>query len=326
MKLSIIIPVYNVERYIARCLDSVFDQDIPEEEYEVICVNDCSTDSSANIIRGYESIRSNLTLINLQENRGSGYARSVALNRASGEYVWFVDADDTVFTNVFNRLFEYCSKQNLDILLFNYQINIDNSIEIRDSNKFSNSGVMSGVEFVDMEFNGSLAKLSVVWHSIYSKNFLTKNQINFPDMRVSQDAIFAWRAIIKAERMESISEYFYCFRPNIYSTTESTNRDFNKYYSKSILFAIESAKILDDYSPYGNIRASLIDSVNWGLESFIKYTKSQNIDMQRTIHKKLRANYNNIIVLKQLMNKRQRLVYQSIKLPFCIWGKIVDII
>ena len=96
IRLSIIIPFYNVEQYIALCLDSVYHQDIPEEEYEVICVDDCSPDSSIAIVEEYAKKHTNLVVVRNQYNRKLGGARNAGMEVATGRYVWFVDSDDFV--------------------------------------------------------------------------------------------------------------------------------------------------------------------------------------------------------------------------------------
>ena len=94
-KLSIVVPAYNMENYIARCLDSIFISQEPEERYEVIVVNDGSKDKTKDIVNEYLPKHQNLTLIS-QENQGLSAARNAGLERITGDYVWFVDSDDAV--------------------------------------------------------------------------------------------------------------------------------------------------------------------------------------------------------------------------------------
>ena len=94
--LSVIVPFYNVERFISECLDSVFDQDIPLSEYEVICVNDGSPDNCAQILAEYEQKYPGIFRVITQENRGLGEARNTGMKVAQGEYIAFVDSDDYV--------------------------------------------------------------------------------------------------------------------------------------------------------------------------------------------------------------------------------------
>ena len=106
-RLSIIIPFYNVEQYIAQCLDSVYDQDIPENEYEVICVNDASPDASVDIVKRYQKEHSNLILIEHDRNKKLGAARNTGRKVAIGKYIWNVDSDDKIAPNCLNNLLKY---------------------------------------------------------------------------------------------------------------------------------------------------------------------------------------------------------------------------
>lgn len=98
MFLSIVIPAFNVEKYIAECLDSCMCQDVSNDEYEVICVDDGSTDRTGLILDDYERRCSNISVIH-QANHGLPSARNTGLDRAIGDYIWFVDSDDVIEHN-----------------------------------------------------------------------------------------------------------------------------------------------------------------------------------------------------------------------------------
>ena len=96
--LSIVVPVYNAETYIKQCLDSLLEQDTEQEKYEIICINDGSTDDSLRILEEYAKKYDNIRLIDKQ-NEGVSVARNLGLEKACGKYVWFVDADDFIKPN-----------------------------------------------------------------------------------------------------------------------------------------------------------------------------------------------------------------------------------
>ena len=116
MFLSIIIPVYNCEKYLKDCLDSCFEQDIDSSDYEVICINDGSTDNSISILREYEKIFSNLVVID-QPNSGQPEATKNGRLVAKGDYLWFVDSDDIIHKNCLHML-KNLSFNNYDIISF----------------------------------------------------------------------------------------------------------------------------------------------------------------------------------------------------------------
>ena len=118
MKLSIVIPAYNVEQYIGRCLDSIFNQQIETDMLEVIVVNDGSKDRTEDIIKQYASQHPNLIYIS-QENQGQSVARNTGLKRATGDLIWYVDSDDATTENSIQTIFSYFEKYpNADFLTF----------------------------------------------------------------------------------------------------------------------------------------------------------------------------------------------------------------
>lgn len=115
MKISIIIPVYNVDRYLKKGLDSVLDQDLDSSDYEIICINDGSPDTCKTILLDYQQKHSNLVFID-QENQGVSVARNAGLNIAKGKYILFLDGDDSLYPNVLGALYENAYSNNLDLL------------------------------------------------------------------------------------------------------------------------------------------------------------------------------------------------------------------
>ena len=127
MKLSIIIPVYNVERYLRQCLDSCLDQDIPKTEYEIIIVNDGSPDNSQVIINEYALLYDNICVIN-KSNGGLSTARNAGLSIAKGNLIWFVDSDDSIVSNSLKYIYDiFKENPKLDLLTFDYNYFDDNN-------------------------------------------------------------------------------------------------------------------------------------------------------------------------------------------------------
>lgn len=117
-EISVTIPVYNVEKYLGRCLNSVLNQTF-KSEYEIICVNDGSTDNSAKILEEYAKKYSKIKVIN-QENQGLSVARNAAMEYVSGKYTMFVDSDDFIAQNALEGLYNYAQKYNTDVIIFDF--------------------------------------------------------------------------------------------------------------------------------------------------------------------------------------------------------------
>lgn len=224
-KLSFILPCYNVERFIADCLNSLYAQNLSEDEFEVICVNDCSTDGTRNEILKVQNQHSNLMLLDQPRNMYSGAARNRGLEVAKGDFIWFVDSDDKVKPNVVTHLLDLAYKDKLDVLLFNYDEFVDGHVETYNKikNLFGDTDVMDGGVFVEREFRCNLTRLSLLWLRLVRRSLIEENQIRFSDLYISQDGPFAWETLLLAKRVRSISNRCYDYRSNEQSITANKN-------------------------------------------------------------------------------------------------------
>lgn len=159
-KVSVIIPVYNVEKYLADCLDSVVNQTL--EEVEIICVNDGSTDSSESILKQYSCAYNNITVIK-QENQGLSCARNAGILHARGEYIYFLDSDDRITANAMEEMYNLAHKDELDVLYIDGSVIYENEklkeifpqYETAYRRKSSYDAITSGLElFSHMVENG----------------------------------------------------------------------------------------------------------------------------------------------------------------------------
>ena len=117
MFLSLIIPIYNAEKYLPECLDSLLAQDLPAEEFEIVCVNDGSKDDSLSVLQNYAASYPNIRIIN-KENGGVTTARNAGLEAALGEFIWFIDADDLIKENCLGRLKALVPEKGCDRIVF----------------------------------------------------------------------------------------------------------------------------------------------------------------------------------------------------------------
>ena len=133
MILSVIVPVYNTEAYLEKCVNSLLDQDLPKEDYEIILIDDGSTDSSGSLCDVFVSAHDNIRVIH-QPNRGLSAARNTGIALAKGKYIQFVDSDDYLNPNVLHGIVLALESKNLDILRINYQ-NVNSAGEVIEPNK-----------------------------------------------------------------------------------------------------------------------------------------------------------------------------------------------
>ena len=282
--LSFILPCFNVSSYIGACLDSLLSQDIPHEEYEIVCVNDCSTDNTRDIILHYQKKYPNIRLVDHAVNSKSGPSRNTGMENARGRYVWFVDADDMIKPMVMSFLLDICENDQLDELFFNFDAINDACEVIHESQKFENSKVvLSGLEFVHRFFSGRLSDISIIWHQIYRREFLVDNHFRFPETNMGEDAPFAWRTVLNAKRVKSVSDVCYRYRSNEQSMTKEYETKPNPVilFEKSIIFGKEVTQLaVEIENTDKKLALELKNIAKWHINSFKEpllsnYTKTE---------------------------------------------------
>ena len=215
-KFSIIIPVYNIEEYLKECLESIINQSF--KDFEVICVNDGSTDNSLEILQKYAENDERFKVLN-QENQGQGVARNNALNIANGEYILFVDPDDFIELNMLEVFNERLDIQNVDVAFFDYQIFGENTktkiVRFMDEMKkifnlnINDNLVFNWQELVKDNFRYTAM---MVWNKVYSNKFLKENHIQFAPNKHAEDHIFSISATLLANKISYIKKTLYYYR------------------------------------------------------------------------------------------------------------------
>lgn len=205
IKVSVIIPIYNVQEYLHECLDSVLGQTL--KEIEVICIDDGSTDKSYDILLEYQKKDSRVVVLQ-QENQGSGIARNKGLGKAKGEYIGFMDADDYYpSTNTLEVMYTKAKKNNVSICGGGISLNREGTVisarERGSSNYFFEEKIMN---YYDVQFDYGYQRY------IFSNELLKKNNIVFPPFTRFQDPPFLVKASLAAKRFLAIKEETYCYR------------------------------------------------------------------------------------------------------------------
>ena len=189
MKLSVVIPIYNVGEFVPRCLDSIYSQGIDENLFEVICVNDGSTDNSSAVVKDYALRHENLVLIE-QANQGVSVARNNGLDAAKGEFVTFVDPDDSLCEGALGKLFaDFEVNGDADMVVCNA---LETLGTVPDWRQFFTEGRVYTCEEV---LNGGFVYGSV-WGAYYRMDFIRKNEIRFiPKVRNGEDTNFVMQVL-----------------------------------------------------------------------------------------------------------------------------------
>lgn len=224
MKLSVIVPIFKVEKYLRKCVDSILHQDMDSGEYEIILVDDGSPDGCGAIADEYALAYANVRVIH-RENGGLSAARNAGLAVAKGEYVQFVDSDDFLEPDVFGFLVNKMEADRLDVLRFNYQ-NVNERYEVYEPYK----DVKPFVDFKDEVCNGRAFLDERLGYACYAVQFLIRrsmladNGLYFkPGIRF-EDTEWAPRMLLNAERVTSTDKvaYNYLLRPGSITNGSST--------------------------------------------------------------------------------------------------------
>jgi glycosyltransferase involved in cell wall biosynthesis len=288
--LSIIIPVYNVEPYIERCINSLENQDIPEDHFEIICINDGSPDNSRNVIQKTQEKHSNIVLID-QENQGVSKARNNGIEKATGKYTLFVDPDDYVEAGSFGRIVNVADTMNAEVSFLGYT-NLDNEDNpfIRIFNEEQSGQLYSGLEAYFLARGDGRTDPDRMWAVLYKTEFLNRHHLRYlPDVPYLEDGEFIARILCLAERciFEGRSFYLRTTRPGSAThsdlfhspmsikgfilaannlkrfQSEKTLNDKQRYFlnqpvCKFILLALHTSLQMPYYNNYVKIRRVLI--------------------------------------------------------------------
>ena len=232
IKVSVIIPVYNTSNFLERCLNSLVHQTL--KEIEIICVNDGSTDNSLEILNSYKQKDERFVIIN-QQNHGQGHARNQALKIAQGEFIGFVDSDDWVDLDYFEKLYNTAIKHNADIAICSlkriynvsqkYRINIIEEIELTDVNE-------------KFEF-AKIPNQCYPVNKIYNTDKLRQHDLKFPEGQFFEDVVFTPKAVFYLEKMVSVPNVTYWYWGNRKSTVKAKSQK----KIKDLLLAKDSLRL-----------------------------------------------------------------------------------
>lgn len=227
-KVSIIVPVYNVEKYLRKCLDSLINQTL--KDIEIICINDGSTDKSLEILEEYKNRDSRIILLN-QENSGQSVARNRGIEIAKGEYIGFVDPDDWIDLDYYEKLYNAASTNNTDIA-------VGGIIRVTGikKKKFLNFEKETLTDNANLKFElCDVPEKSYVWNKIYKTQKLKEINLKFEEGRIFEDCIFTPQALFFLEKMVTVPNiyYYYLRRGNstVKQRSEKANAD-NVYAHK----------------------------------------------------------------------------------------------
>jgi len=271
-KISVIIPIYNGEKFLQRSLESILSQTL--KEIEIIIINDGSTDDSLSIIKNYMKNFTNIKLIN-QKNLGASLSRQNGIKIAKGEYIAFVDSDDFIEKEMYKEMYSHAKKTNADIVSCQFRkINSQNRTIFETANQY--------IENVENIFSNK--SFSVLWNKIYKKELLNKENLMINKNIYYEDIGIVYKLYFLANKIETLPNVFYNWQEREGSITES----FSKKHIKSMFFVLSSIKeFLKEKKVFSKYKNSYILKYSLSIDFLINRTRDyvNMFSQQKKLHK-----------------------------------------
>lgn len=212
VKVSVILPIYNQEKYLAKALESLQNQTLSDIEF--ICVNDGSNDNSLNILKEYASKDSRIKIIN-QKNQGCGCARNNGLKFAKGEYIAFLDPDDWLESNALEKLYAKSKKQNCDMVVFNFTRmdesgNLINKYNLKYKlRKLFHISEQENFHWRDVKPRVLGGLFPAAWNKFYHRDLIKKHGLHFAKSNIGEDSVFVFGATLNAKNIGYCDDSLY---------------------------------------------------------------------------------------------------------------------
>ena len=286
LKLSIIIPVYNVEKYLEKCLGSLCNLGI---ENEIIIINDGTPDTSLEVAERFKQAHGNENIVIIsQENQGLSEARNRGLKAAKGEYVSFIDSDDFVDTEEYRTFIKEVIEDNVDIVIGRYKKMLEkgneNSLEcVTEIRDYKRGEIKTGKEYLEKMYREFMHGPEV-WDDVFRRKFLLENKIFFKKGRIHEDEIFTIETMLKASKVKFYGIYYYNYlqrEQSIMSTRSlKSYQDMEKNINEIYSFMMEEK---DE-----RIRKILEEEIHRLYKIIIKHTESRYKEESRIFKKNYR--------------------------------------
>lgn len=255
IKVSVIIPIYNVEEYLEACLESVVKQTY--NHLEILCIDDCSNDRSLEILKKYAKKDERIVVLKNSENCGQAHTRNVGITHASGEYVLFVDADDVICEDLVESCINVCD--GCDMVCFDYRQVKEREIYPRQYAYRVAEGSYVGESF----FIESVNRQSIIfapWSRMYLKRFLSENHISFYNGIIYEDVIFSFHCYLNAENVYSLNRKLYEYR--VHSNSTMTKRIAEKNIESYVICICELTRLY--------LQSSFNQGISYAVEKYIQ--------------------------------------------------------
>ena len=282
-KISLIIPIYNAENYLENTINTIINQSIGFDNIELILIDDASKDNSKKIIEKYANKYENIIPYYSKINHGfPGFGRNIGLEKATSEFIMFMDNDDELDIEICKKLYETIIQENADVVCCD-KVNVDYVSEIKYNINYSNGREVNGYVIIEDD-NIPLFKSISVWNKIYRKKIINENNIRFHEKTRADDFIFTMTYFLKSKKLVYLKNYFgyyWNIKEDSLShvvTTELMEDFLNANYAILDILKQENKLQLSEEIFIENIPYLIIQS------SYLKVNKKEFIDILKRIH------------------------------------------
>lgn len=266
-KVSIIVPVYNVEKYLHRCMDSLINQTL--EDIEIMVINDGSTDSSRNILREYERKDKRVIVID-NKNLGVSHSRNIGIDKSKGEFLLFVDSDDWIDLNMIEEMYVKALSNNSDIVMCSYMrefenhskekiFNLDKEVVYKNEQVIELNRKIIGPINNELKSGEGLDSLGTVWAKMYKSNLIKNSQHRFIDLKEigsAEDTLFNILIFKNANTVTFLNNSFYHYwRGNKESLTSGYNPKLLSQWKKLFTY-------MEDFIKEHNLGQEFYEALN----------------------------------------------------------------
>lgn len=313
-KVSIIIPVYNTEKYLRPCLDSLTKQTL--RNIEIICVDDGSTDASLQVLYEYES-RDHRIRVFTEPHKNAGQARNLGLRQARGEYLYFLDSDDYVDTTLLEKAVSALDKSQADIFVFaaNYHDMQNNCLYFIPwsfvAERLPQKSTFSPDDIQQFLFN---VFCTWCWNKIFRHSFIEKYNIVFQEIQRTNDMAFVFQALASAKTISVLKEPLVYYRINHSNSLQQTNNLTPLAFTTAY---IETKRRLQAINKYEKFEQSLLNEILGGTIYNLRSVKTKEAQLQ--IINWIQTELNNCFKLNQF---DQMFFYDENKFNFEIYTKL----
>lgn len=288
MKVSVIIPTYNCEKFLNDSIGSLLNQ--TASDFEIIVVDNKSTDNTVNVVKDFIAKDSRISIIELNENLKQGIARNIGVEHAKGDYIMFLDGDDKAAPDFVEKMYDKIVQDKADMTICRWMTFDDKTGKINDKHGYANfhrlpeQYLHQGFTWRDIK-DELFSQSNVPWDKIYKKSFLIDKDVKFPGGMFFEDNVFSYDAIMKAEKITVLDESLVYYRVNRKQAV--TARCDETFYDYLKIFACIKENLVKQ-GTWGEMKYHFI---NYKVRSMFWWWKKIDFKYKKTFFEKIKKDY-----------------------------------